>query len=137
MKISMQKYALDQAATLLGRLAFQVNQVSKQPDPEPIHNMRISIRRFNECLRVWNQFLPGHSTKKIRRRMRNIMDLAAEVRNRDIALELLKQAGVASRSRLAVTLAQEREQAKKELQRVVRRWSKRNFSQKWRTKLNL
>jgi len=57
------------------------------------------------------------------------MDLAAEMRNRDIALELIGREGGAA---LAANLRSEREQAKQKLIRALQRWRRQDFSRNWR-----
>lgn len=65
------------------------------------------------------------------------MDLAAEVRNRDIALELLQQTGTNPDVRISSRLSAERKQAEQELAALLRRWGSREFSAKWRARLRL
>lgn len=137
MKADLRAHAVEQASTLLGRLAFQVHRVSKLAEPDPIHDLRVSIRRFAQCLRVFAPFFPEKPSKRVRRRLRSLMNTAAEVRNRDIALALLQEAGLSPGSAFIGILSQERKQAKRDLQQLVKRWNKRNFSQKWRSKLEL
>ena len=65
------------------------------------------------------------------------MDRAAEIRNRDVALALLGEAGHTGRSQLIALLARERVQAEAELAALLKRWSRREFSAKWRARLDL
>ena len=65
------------------------------------------------------------------------MHAAGDVRDRDIALELLEAAGVRAASAIRRQLATERRDAEHALQIEIRRWSQRDFSRKWRMKLNL
>ena len=57
-----------------------------------------------------------------------MMDLAAEMRNRDIAIELIGSA----ESAFIANLRLEREQAKRELTSALVQWRRRDFSRKWR-----
>jgi CHAD domain-containing protein len=132
----IREHALSQTATLLGRFAFEVNRASKGLDPDAVHDLRVSIRRFRQCLRVFEQFLPDKRPKRIRRRLKEILDLAAEIRNRDIALALFTEAG-APGSPLLAGIAEERDRAEQALADALRRWRRRDFSQKWRTQLGL
>ena len=135
--VSMDKYALEQASRRLDRFAFELRRAAKSGDADSIHDLRVSIRRFSQCLRVFGQFFPAREARKIRRRMGRLLDLAAEVRNRDIAVELLEQAGVRPDSRLPVRLSGERKQAEQELVRTLKRWGRRELSVKWRGRLRL
>jgi CHAD domain-containing protein len=132
----MRDYALEQTAILLRRFAFQVNR-SKSPDPDTIHDLRVSIRRLSRCLRVFSQFYPDSSWKRIRKELKSLMEVAGAARDCDIALELLKEAGVSQRAGIIVSLSAERAHAARELAHEVERLSKRNFSRKWRARLGL
>lgn len=133
----MRAYALQQARTLLRRLAFQVSRASRPGDPDAVHDLRVAIRRFSRCLRVFSQFLPHGKTRRVRRELQDIMDLAAAVRDRDIALELLREAKVPAGAAVAVTLRRERQDAETKLRAGVRRLGREGFSQKWRLGLRL
>ncbi len=135
--MQMRPYAVERASALLGRLVFRANRAVKQPDPEAIHDLRVAIRRFSQCLRVFRAFFPRGEVKKVRRRLRRVMDLAAEVRDRDIALQVYAEAGAPSQAALALQLGQERQQAKRELVEELGRIQKRDFSSKWRKRLQL
>jgi len=133
---AMDQFASAQAARLLGKLAIQVRHAAKHPNEEAIHDLRVSIRRFSQCLREFRQFFPRHHTKKILKQVTQVMDLAAEMRNRDIALELIGGDGPAE-SVLAASLREEREQAKRKLAKALAHWRHRDFSRKWRPWLDL
>src|SRR6185503_15069163 len=100
----IQTYAAGQGSKLLRRLAHRVHQAASAPDPDAVHDLRVAIRRFQQFLRVFRQFLPGVTAKKIRRRLRKIMKSAGKVRNRDIAAMLLQQADPTSYLELATRL---------------------------------
>jgi CHAD domain-containing protein len=135
--VKLGAYATEQAAALLGRFAFELRKTAKSTDPDAIHDLRVSIRRLTQCLKTFSQCFPAGGARKIRRRLRTLMDLSAEVRNRDIALVLVKQAGIPSESSLHRRLADERKQTEKELTVALNRWRKRELSRKWRLRLGL
>jgi CHAD domain-containing protein len=137
MNPTMKDFVRGQAAARLGKLAFQLKRVAKHPAPDPIHDLRVAIRRFQACLRIGAQFFPEGAAKKARRRVKPLMDAAAEVRNRDITLGLLAEAGVSQTSRMGRELAQEREGAMVDMHREVKRLSQKNFSKTWRSRLEL
>jgi CHAD domain-containing protein len=133
----MRAYALQQTRTLLRRLAFQVSRAARPGDADAVHDLRVAIRRFTRCVRVFSQFLPQRKSKKVRRQLQDIMDLAAAVRDRDIALELLAGAHVPAGSAVAAALRRERKEAETKLHAGVRRLAREGFSQKWRLGLRL
>ncbi len=133
----MRDYARQQTAILLRRFAFQVNRTSKSSEAESIHDLRVAIRRFSRCLRTFSQFYPDKSWKKIRWQLGDLMGAAGAVRDRDIALDLLAAAGVSKRAAIVTHLQAERRQAAVDLLKELRRWKGRDFSQKWRSRLEL
>lgn len=135
--IMIRKYAIDQGSRLLDRLIYQLNRAASAHDAESVHDLRVAIRRFQQFLRVFRQFLPRAKFKKIRRRLHGLMILSGEVRNRDIAAALLQQAGVTNHSRLSISLAREREQAQKELLKLIDGLNRRGLVRKWHSRLQL
>ena len=128
----MDQFARAQASRLLGKLAFQVRHAAKRSNEESIHDLRVSIRRLSQCLREFRQLFPRHHTKKILKQLAKVMDLAAEMRNRDVAIGLIgKNAGAPEPAFLA-NMRRERDEAKRKLTRALARWRRRDFSSKWR-----
>ena len=133
----MRKFVSSQTGILLRRFASQVSRTAKEGDAEAIHNLRVSIRRLRRCLQVFSAFYPGRSWKKIRRRLADLMDAAGEVRDRDIALEMLAAAGISPRAAVVMQLEGERRQAGRTLQVDLDRWKERDFARKWRKELEV
>jgi CHAD domain-containing protein len=135
--MNMREYVRLQTGVLLRRLAFQVNRTARTGDADAIHDLRVAIRRLSRCLRVFAQFYPGHSWKKMRRRLAVLMEACGSVRDRDIAVGLLQKAGVPPASPLLRQLDAERRTADRELRRELLRWKQRAFSRRWRVRLEL
>ena len=126
-----------QTAILLRRLAYQAGHASNSGNADIVHDLRVATRRLSNCLRIFAQFFPGHSAKRIRRRLDSLMELAGAVRDLDIALELLSKAGMPAKAALAGRLREERRKAANRLAREIRLWKSRGFSRKWRSRLEL
>ena len=126
-----------QTAILLRRFAYQVGHAANSETAGAIHDLRVAIRRLSNCLRVFAPFYPGHSAKRIRRRLADLMELAGAVRDLDIALDLLLQAGAPPKAHLTSRLRDDRRKAANRLARETRLWSNRGFSKKWRSRLDL
>ena len=133
----MREFAQLQTAVLLRRLAFEVNRAAKNGDHMAVHDLRVAIRRFSRGLRVFAQFYPHGSWKKIRRRLADLMEAAGRVRDLDIAMQLLSDAGVSPDPAVAAHLENQRRQANAHLQQALRRFRARNLSRKWRSQLEL
>jgi CHAD domain-containing protein len=125
---------MEQMNHLLTNLAFQVHRAGKLPGPDEIHDVRVSIRRFAQGLILYAGFFPKWEVKKVRKRLRRMMRLTSEIRNRDIALEFLDALQqVKHRPRLV----RERLAFQRQFAQMVARWTGRDFSAKWRNSLSL
>jgi CHAD domain-containing protein len=133
----MREFVRLETAILLRRLAFQVGRIAKSSDAESVHDLRVAIRRFSRCLALFSQFYPGRSSKKARRKLSELMKTAGAVRDLDIAIELLAEAGLSRRAELFQRLAEQRREANRQLLLEVRDWKARAFSKKWRDSLGL
>jgi CHAD domain-containing protein len=133
----MHDYVRQQTAILLRRLAYQVNRAARNADEEAIHDLRVAIRRLNRCLRIFSQFYPGKSWKQVRAHLRQMMDAAGAVRDRDIAGKLLADAGVRQNGAAFRRLGTGRRSAVKELSFELRHWKSRSYFKKWRAELGL
>jgi CHAD domain-containing protein len=133
----MRQYARLQTAVLLRRLAFQVHRTGLSGGADSIHDLRVAIRRLSRCLRAFAQFYPGRSWKKTRSELASLMEAAGRVRDRDITLELLGECGASPRAAIVKQLAAERDAAARDLLGEIRRWEHRDFSRKWRARLEL
>jgi CHAD domain-containing protein len=118
MKDSINRFPLACAARLRKKLRRSMRRAIKHPDEETIHVLRVSIRRLSYCLREFRQFFLPRKTKKILKRLDKMMELAGEIRNRDVAIRLIGSQD----PDLAANLRREREWAKRKLTRALIRW---------------
>jgi len=126
------KFAYEQAYRRLGRLAFQINQTIRSRDAEAVHDLRVAIRRFSQVLRVFKPCFRGKEGRKIRRQLKQIMDLAGEVRNCDIALKLLAKSLRRDTTGLRPKLEDLRREGERALVAFLKHWVDRQSSLKWR-----
>ena len=133
----MRNYANEQLSGRLMRLAFEVRRAARNRRPDDVHDLRVSIRRFLECLEVFRDYFPSRAAKKCRRRLGRIMELAAAVRDCDITITLVNEAGAGSRSALQGWLTGMRVTAMDTLVEELRRLTRREFSRRWRDALDL
>jgi CHAD domain-containing protein len=75
-------------------LATNVRQASARTDEDSVHDLRVAIRRLRECLRMFRDVYPAGPRKRIRKELRKLMKAAELVRSADIALDLMKKAGM-------------------------------------------
>jgi CHAD domain-containing protein len=133
-KTPIRDYAMEQMNHLLTNLAFQVHRAGKLPGPDEIHDVRVSIRRFSQGLLLYAGFFPKWEVKKVRKRLKRMMNLTSEIRNRDIALEFLADH---KRIKHRQRLVKERLTFQAQFAQMVTRWTGRDFSAKWRNSLSL
>jgi CHAD domain-containing protein len=133
----MKKFAQERIEALLAKLASRAQRAAENADEKAVHDLRVAIRRLSRGLRVFAQFFPGKSWKKIRRELSDLMDAAALVRDRDIAAELLEKAGVPKSARVMGALAKERGAAAEDLRLALGEWHKRDAPQQWKGALEL
>ncbi len=136
-QLEIAQYVCQQGASRLDRVMYQISRNRKAKDADPVHDLRVSIRRFGACLTAFKQFFPRKASKRVRKRLREVMTLAGEVRNRDIAIDLARQAGLSPESKLVKALVQQRAGYSRELGRLLKRWSRSSVPDKWRTRLRL
>jgi CHAD domain-containing protein len=130
------EYAADRADRLLGQLAFEVSHARQRPDADNVHDLRVGIRRFTQALVVFEPCFPAKEAAKIRRRLKEMMALAGEVRNFDIALKFLSRSDLAESGALRSQLQAGRKEAERALVCALRRWTERKSSAKWRRGLH-
>ena len=133
----MKKYAQTRIAGLIAKLTAQAKRAAENADDAAVHDLRVAIRRLSRGLRVFGQFFPGKSWKRIRRELSELMDMAAHVRDRDIAMELLEKAGVAKRARVMTALGKERSAAAEALRESLHDWLSRDAPLQWKGALEL
>ena len=133
-KGSIHDYAIEQMNGLLTTLAFQVHRAARKPGPDEIHDLRVSIRRFSQGLQLFSGFFPKWEVKKIRRMLKRMMQITSSIRDRDITLEFLKEAEHTAHQ---PRLEKERSTYQRQFAEMLRRWSARDFSAKWRNGLSL
>jgi len=90
---AMRRYANERVGSLLDQTAFQLSSVVRNGDEESVHKLRVSIRRLQQALRLFIQFFDEAKVLKLRKQLRQLMNAAAEVRNRDISRDLLAKLG--------------------------------------------
>lgn len=135
--MNTQTYAFDRTTRLLNKLAAEVKRALETPDADAVHDLRVAIRRFKQALTVFADWFPAKESKKIRRRLREPMDAAGRVRDRDIAAELVARCKAPDAAALAAAISTERDQAARELVAEVGRLSLEDIGVRWRDLLGL
>jgi len=135
--IPMLQFANEQIASRLANVMFQARRVAVVQDVESVHDLRVGIRRFSQSILAFSSLLPKAEVKRVRRQLNRMMDAAGEVRERDIALQFIDDAGVSPDDPLRSRIVSERALAERILVEKARRWSRASRSRKWRAALRL
>ena len=122
------KLAVKETRSYLRQFKKRLRHTAKHPeDPEAIHDLRVSIRRLTQCFRIFRGLLEPVPVKKLRRRLRKVMDRCGAVRNCDVALDLLRQSGIAEGTSV-FKMKKAREDSGKELLRYLKKERRRSYS---------
>jgi CHAD domain-containing protein len=76
---------------MLNRMAAQARRTLVSPDPEEIHDLRVSIRRLMASLDLFDSGLGEHGGRKIRKRVKKLLNLAGAVRDCDVAAKYVEK----------------------------------------------
>jgi CHAD domain-containing protein len=128
----MRDYALAKTSELLDDLVAALNHAAQVPDEDAVHKMRVSIRRLQQALRLFHQYLKTKGVERIRAHSKAIMEVAGELRNRDIAIGLVTEAGGD-----ASILQQEREELNLRLKKTLEPFATPDLRLRWRLLLGL
>ncbi len=128
------EFAEAQAAERLETLADNLRHATKHSDQgDRIHDLRVSIRRFTQALRVFKDRWDRGHYRKMRRKLRKLMDRCAAVRNCDIAVEVLDAAGVPAWRGISRTyLRKRRSQTETDLSEQLEGWKAPGALRPWR-----
>jgi CHAD domain-containing protein len=134
-KLLLKDYISRQSEARFDRFAYQLGHSRKSTPPDSVHDLRVSIRRYESCLAVFETFFPPRPVQKFQRRLRKVLKPAGAVRDSDIALGLAKAAGVINGAPLLKEITKQREHLAKAFRDDVKGWAKQNSSDKWRRRL--
>jgi CHAD domain-containing protein len=88
----MEAFAIAKVRELLSITVAAIGTAAATLEPEPVHKMRVSIRRLQQAFRLFRQFLRRSGVEVVRAELKDVMEAAGELRNYDIALGLLRRA---------------------------------------------
>ena len=128
----MRDFGVTKTASLLRVAAQAIHAASQSPDPEAIHRMRVSIRRLQQSIRLFRQFLRKKGVRSVRAELRSIMEPAGELRNYDIALKLIRRSGDP-----AASVRERRVTVRLVLQAQLSDISEANLAERWLKQLGI
>lgn len=78
----------------LAKLLEQIDRCAAKPGADEVHDLRVSIRRFSQALRIFAPMLAAKPVKTMRKALRPVMEAAACVRDLDVGAERLIEDGL-------------------------------------------
>ncbi|MSV32202.1 MAG: CHAD domain-containing protein [Bryobacterales bacterium] len=101
-------------ASLIDALEAQMQKVAELPGVDAVHDLRVSVRRAAEGLRI---FTP--EARKLRNEIRAIREHAANVRDRDVTRQLLRRHRLPATDPACVYLQGQRDLAASQLRQFL------------------
>ncbi len=136
--MTFREFSLERVSALVDRLAAEIERTAEsRNDPKAVHDLRVSIRRLAQALRALGVTFSKKDRKVVRERLREMMDLAAEARSRDVALELFEAAEVAPGALPCARLRRERGKYRRKLVELARKWRRDAIAGSFREALGL
>lgn len=133
MSRTMRSFASKTTSDLLDQVIYNLANAVRSHDEDSVHKLRVSIRRLQQALRLFDQYLNSRGTDRVKEQLRAVLKGAAEVRNRDIALKLVRSHG--ADGGVATRLEQDRREQARSFSALLKRESRK--SGKWRARLGL
>lgn len=128
-------FASESVTKLLERLAYQVHHTVHTANAEAVHDLRVAIRRFAQSISLFKTAFTAKEVRKIRRRLKDLMELTNAPRDCDVALKLLEKREFTGLAALQHAIRARRKEALRMLVPALRRWGARESSAKWRAAL--
>ncbi len=108
-------------------LEAQMQKVAESPGVDAVHDLRVSVRRAAEGLRI---FTP--EARKLRKEIKAIREYAANVRDRDVTRQLLRRHRLPATDPACVYLQGQRDLAASQLQSFLAERLRKNRPARWR-----
>jgi CHAD domain-containing protein len=128
-------FASGSVTRLLERLAYRVNATAHSHDERAVHDLRVAIRRFTQSLVVFKNVFSGKEIKKLRRRLKGVMNLTNDIRDCDVAMALLEKSELPAAAALRPQLQDRRKEALRMLLPALSQWTARKTTTRWRAVL--
>ena len=68
------------------RVVEECENASHDFATDPVHDLRVAIRRFSQALRIFKTLLDAKAVKQMRCALKRVMDAAAIVRDLDVGI---------------------------------------------------
>lgn len=134
---SILRFSAEQSTGFLRALNLQAARALKFPGIEAVHDLRVAVRRFRQISKILKPWLPREESRLLRRELKELMGRAGWVRDRDIALDLLRAIEVPKNRRIVSELHQVRATSAHALHECLHDFQLRDTGAAWRRALKL
>jgi triphosphatase len=132
------KFAMARSSARLERVITAFARAAKRPKaPDSAHDLRVAIRRFQQCLEMFDGLFAAKRAEKLRKRLRKLMDLCGAKRDYDVGLEVLAQAGLPPHYSVMTKFRQRQVSGSRALARRLAKKRSREEGDRWRKQLRM
>jgi CHAD domain-containing protein len=109
--MTLTEHARESLQRLTAKLDAQVEIALKDCGEDPVHDLRVAIRRQSQALRIFADLLPPREARRMRKCLRPVLDAAAVARDLDVGEELQGKEGLAAEHPLMAGMKASRDRA--------------------------
>lgn len=129
------RFAAAQSERLLRSLNVQAARAATSSGIDAVHDLRVAIRHFRRILAVLKSCFPGPETRHLRKELKAITVRAGGVRDRDIAIALIRKLVGAEYPEMLAEFRGRRTEAAQVLRASLRDWNTNGSWNAWRRAL--
>jgi CHAD domain-containing protein len=137
MSMTLPAEAASRLSALVDRFASEMARSLEHPEPDEVHDLRVAIRRLDQAFELYREWLPSKAAKKMQRRIHDVLKLAGDVRDCDIAVHLEESLELQLAEKLRARIQRLRERGLKRLTTEVDGLTRKKTVEKWRSQLML
>ena len=109
--ITYDQHARDLLRKATTRLDRELGRTIDDPGEEPVHDMRVAIRRLSQALRTFASLFPAREARTMRQALKPALAAAAVARDLDVGIELLHKEELPAEHPLLGKMGAERRRA--------------------------
>lgn len=109
--MTVDEHARRAIAQRLRQVHEEIDSTLENPAVEPVHDLRVSIRRASQALRLFSGLLPAREARRMRRTLKEPLTVAGRIRDIDVGAQLLLKVGLEGENPIFALMAAERQRA--------------------------
>ena len=109
--ITYDQHARDLLRKATTRLDREIGRTIDDPGEEPVHDMRVAIRRLSQALRTFSALFPAREARTMRQALKPALAAAAVARDLDVGIEMLHKEELPAEHPLLGKMGAERRRA--------------------------